>query len=112
MKTMKTDLEPWKTMKTNLEPWKTNLEPWKTMKTDLEVEVQVDLRQLGKVLIFRDKQNLPIIYRLFIIMMTRNMYTCLQWSRKTLCKIIIFNNIITVITISHDFAMRGHAHIT
>ena len=37
------------------------------MKTDLEVEVEVDLRQLGKVLIFRDrqtnKQNLPIIYR-------------------------------------------------
>ena len=27
------------------------------MKTDLEVEVQVDLRQLGKVLIFRDKQT-------------------------------------------------------
>ena len=37
------------------------------MKTDLEVEVEVDLRQLGKVIIFRDrqtdKQNLPIIYR-------------------------------------------------
>ena len=33
------------------------------MKTDLEVEVQVELRQLGKVLIFRDKHNLPIIYR-------------------------------------------------
>ena len=37
------------------------------MKTDLEVEVQVDLRQFGKVLIFRDKQNLPIIYRFIII---------------------------------------------
>ena len=38
------------------------------MKTDLEVEVEVDLRPLGKVIIFRDtqtdKQNLPIIYRL------------------------------------------------
>ena len=33
------------------------------MKTDLEVEVEVDLRPLGKVIIFRDKQNLPIIYR-------------------------------------------------
>ena len=37
------------------------------MKTDLEVEVEVDLRQLGKVIIFRDrqtdKQNLPIIFR-------------------------------------------------
>ena len=33
------------------------------MKTDLEVEVEVDLRPLGKVLIFRDRQNLPIIYR-------------------------------------------------
>ena len=31
------------------------------MKTDLEVEV--DLRQLAKVIIFCDKQNLPIIYR-------------------------------------------------
>ena len=58
-----TNLEPWKTMKTDIEPWQPNLEPWKTMKTDLEVEVEVDLRQLGKVLIFRDKQNLPIIYR-------------------------------------------------
>ena len=27
------------------------------MKTDLKVEVEVDLRQLGKVLIFRDKQT-------------------------------------------------------
>ena len=27
------------------------------MKTDLEVEVEVDLRQFGKVLIFRDKQT-------------------------------------------------------
>ena len=27
------------------------------MKTDLEVEVEVDLRQLGKVIIFRDKQT-------------------------------------------------------
>ena len=27
------------------------------MKTDLEVEVEVDLRQLGKVLIFRDTQT-------------------------------------------------------
>ena len=51
------------TMKTDQEPWKTNLEPWKTMQTDLEVEVEVDLRPLGKVLIFRDRQNLPIIYR-------------------------------------------------
>ena len=36
-----------------------------TMKNhaDLEVEVEVDLRPLGKVLIFRDRQNLPIIYR-------------------------------------------------
>ena len=33
------------------------------MKTDLEVEVEVDLRQLGKVLIFRDKQTALIIYR-------------------------------------------------
>ena len=33
------------------------------MKTDLEVEVEVDLRPLGKVIIFRDKHNLPIIYR-------------------------------------------------
>ena len=72
---MKNHEKPWKTMKnhekpwkTNLEPWQPNLEPWKTMKTDLEVEVEVDLRQLGKVIIFRDKQtnrqNLPIIYRL------------------------------------------------
>ena len=50
-----TNLEPWKTMKSDLEPLKTNLEPWKTMKTDLEVEVEVDLRHLGKVIIFRDK---------------------------------------------------------
>ena len=41
------------TMKTDLEPWQPNLEPWKTMKTDLEVDVELDLRQLGKVLIFR-----------------------------------------------------------
>ena len=82
-KTMKTDLEPWKTdlepWKTNMEPWKTNLEPrktmkpdlelwkpnlepWKTMKTDLEVEVEVYLRQFGKVLIFRDKQTKPSYY--------------------------------------------------
>ena len=27
------------------------------MKTDLEVEVKVDLRQLGKVIIFRDRQT-------------------------------------------------------
>ena len=27
------------------------------MKTDLEVEVEVDLRQLGKVIIFRDKHT-------------------------------------------------------
>ena len=27
------------------------------MKTDLEVEVEVDLRPLGKVIIFRDKQT-------------------------------------------------------
>ena len=27
------------------------------MKTDLEVEVEVDLRPLGKVIIFRDKQR-------------------------------------------------------
>ena len=53
----KTNLEPWITMKTDLEPWKPNLEPWKTMKTDLEVEVEVDLRHLGKVIIFRDKQT-------------------------------------------------------
>ena len=33
------------------------------MKTDLEVEVEVDLRQLGKVLIFRDRQTAPIIYK-------------------------------------------------
>ena len=33
------------------------------MKTDLEVEVQVDLRQLGKVLIFRDPQTAPNIYK-------------------------------------------------
>ena len=32
------------------------------MKTDLEVEVEVDLRQLGKVLIFCDRHS-PIIYR-------------------------------------------------
>ena len=32
-----------------------------TMKTDLEVEVEVDLRQLGKVLIFRDRQLLLYI---------------------------------------------------
>ena len=38
------------------------------MKTDLEVEVEVDLRPLGKVIIFvTDKQNLPIIYRYIII---------------------------------------------
>ena len=40
-----------------MEPWQPNLEPWKTMNTDLEVEVEVDLRQLGKVLIFRDTQT-------------------------------------------------------
>ena len=51
---MKSHEKPWKT---NLEPWQPNLEPWKTMKTDLEVEVEVDLRQLGKVIIFRDKQT-------------------------------------------------------
>ena len=58
----KTNLEPWITMKTDLEPWKPNLEPWKTMKTDLEVEVEVDLRQLGKVLIFRDTHTEPSYY--------------------------------------------------
>ena len=36
------------------------------MKTDLEVEVEVDLRQLGKVIIFRYTQNLPIIYRYIV----------------------------------------------
>jgi len=42
-KPWKTNLEPWKTMKNDLEtwktimePWKTNLEPWKIMKTDLD----------------------------------------------------------------------------
>ena len=40
----------------------------KTMKNhEKEVEVEVEFRQLGKVIIFRDrqtnKQNLPIIYR-------------------------------------------------
>ena len=62
-KPWKTNLEPWKTMKTDLEPWQPNLEPWKTMKTDLEVEVEVDLRPLGKVLIFHDRQTAPIIYK-------------------------------------------------
>ena len=33
------------------------------MKTDLEVEVEVDLGELGKVLIFRDKHTAAIIYR-------------------------------------------------
>ena len=75
-KTMKNHEKPWKIMKnhekptwnhekpwkTNLEPWKANLEPWKTMKTDLEVEVEVDLRQLGKVLIFRDTHTEPSYY--------------------------------------------------
>ena len=41
------------------------------MKTDLEVEVEVEFRQLGKVIIFRDRQtnrqNLPIIYRYRIL---------------------------------------------
>ena len=50
MKNHENHEKPWKT---NLEPWQPNLEPWKNMKTDLEVEVEVDLRQLGKVLIFR-----------------------------------------------------------
>ena len=45
------------TMKNDEKPWKTNLEAWKTMKTDLEVEVELDLRPLGKVIIFRDKQT-------------------------------------------------------
>ena len=35
------------------------------MKTDLEVEVEVDLRPLGKVIIFRDRHS-PIIYRFFL----------------------------------------------
>ena len=57
MKIMKTDLEPWKTMKTDLDPWKTDLEPWITMKTAKEL----DLRPLGKVLIFRDRTFLLYI---------------------------------------------------
>ena len=32
------------------------------MKTDLEVEVEVYLRQFGKVLIFHDKQTKPSYY--------------------------------------------------
>ena len=58
-KTMKNQPGTMKTMKTDLEPWQPNLEPWKTMKTNLEVEVEVYLRQFGKVLIFRDKQTKP-----------------------------------------------------
>ena len=44
------------------------------MKTDLEVEVEVDLRPLGKVIIFRVKQNLPIINRCLpqICLLVRN----------------------------------------
>ena len=45
-----------------MEPWQPNLEPWKTMNTDLEVEVEVDLRQLDKVLIFRDRHTEPSYY--------------------------------------------------
>ena len=33
-----------------------------TMKTDLEVKVEGDLRQLGKVLIFRDTHTEPSYY--------------------------------------------------
>ena len=40
------------------------------MKIDLEVEVEVDLRLLGKVIIFRVKQNLPIIYRLMSLLLS------------------------------------------
>ena len=36
------------------------------MKTDLEVEVEVDLRQLGKVLIFRDTHTEPSYYILIL----------------------------------------------
>ena len=49
-------------MKTDIESWQPNLEPWKTMNTDLEEEVEVDLRQLGKVLIFRDTHTEPSYY--------------------------------------------------
>ena len=33
-----------------------------TMKTDLEVEVEVDLRPMGKVIIFCDTQTEPSYY--------------------------------------------------
>ena len=42
------------------------------MKTDLEVEVEVDLRPLGKVIIFCDRQTeLPIIY-IYILSVPEN----------------------------------------
>ena len=110
-KPWKTNLEPWKTMKTHLEPWQPNLEPWKTMKTDLEVEVQVDLRQLGKVLIFRDKQNLPIIYRLQIYLHIRWFlgqtfwcYTVHLWSQRAVRQLTLY---LTFSTSSRTFGGSG-----
>ena len=48
------------------------------MKTDLEVEVEVDLRPLGKVLIFRDRQT----HRTFLLyidaLVQSNIYMILQ----------------------------------
>ena len=42
------------------------------MKTDLEVEVEVYLRQLGKVLIFRDKQT----NRTFLLYIDQHHHHC------------------------------------
>ena len=68
MKTMTTNLEPWKTVKANLDPWKSNLKAWKTMnvqfifllqclKKEIATAKELDLRPLGKVIIFRDRQT-------------------------------------------------------
>ena len=61
-KTMGTNQKPWKTMKP---PWKTmetNQKPWKTMKPPWKTTKVLDLRPLGKVIIFRVKQTEPSYY--------------------------------------------------
>ena len=56
------------------------------MKTDLEVEVEVDLRPLGKVIIFRVKQNLPIIYRYIAYYIDLNLQICDYTQKRRICR--------------------------
>ena len=45
------------------------------LKKEISTAEELDLRPLGKVIIFRVKQNLPIIYRLVLTMTMKHLKT-------------------------------------